>query len=721
MPSPFHFSSPLPPEDLRFLSMTATEGLSVLGAIELQLVSARADISADELLGQPAGVTALLRDGAERHFNGIVTRFGIGAPQGRYFGYHASIRPWLWVLTRTADCRIFQDMSVPEIVDKVFADHGGLADHSMKLFRSYRKRSYCVQYRESDYNFIARLLEEEGIYWYYEHGPGTHRLVLTDDNGALQPFPGCESLPHFDNQGDSAPDTDCVSGWTCAHEVRTGKVALTSYDFERPSASLRAASSLVRGHSLADHEQFDFQGEYTQQGDGVQLTENRIDELQSRQAVLSGSTNAVGLAAGHAFALRGHPRDDQNDDYLCVQTSLTAQVDGHESSGADGSFHCSFTAMPMAQQFRPARRTPKPFVQGPQTAVVVGPGGEEIYTDKYGRVKVQFHWDRYGGKNEKSSCWVRVSSPWAGQSFGFMQVPRIGQEVVVDFLEGDPDQPIITGRVYNAEQMPPWELPANMTQSGLLTRSTKGGAYGNANALRFEDKKGAEQLWLHAEKDQLTEVEHDEDKWVGNDRRKTIDRDETNHIKRDRTETVDRNEKITVHGWRTEEVDLDETITIHKNRTEQVDLNESISIGVNRSEDVGANETISIGANRSITIGSNKSEVIGGSKTETIAIAKAESIGAAKVLSIGAGYAVTVGGAMNTTVGLAQFEQIGLTKSTRVGGSYSVKVGEHYVLEAEKSITLRTGDAEIVLQSNGDISIKGSGNIVVKGSKISEN
>ena len=275
-------------------------------------------------------------------------------------------------------------------------------------------------------------------------------------------------------------------------------------------------------------------------------------------------------------------------------------------------------------------------------------------------MKVQFFWDRYGKKNETSSCWVRVSHPWAGKNFGAIHTPRIGQEVVVDFLEGDPDQPLITGRVYNAEQMPPWELPANATQSPASSRApARAVPMAMPMRLRFEDKVGEEQLWLHAEKDQLTEVEHDEDKWVGNDRRKTIDRDETNHIKRDRTETVDRNEKITVHGWRTEEVDLDETITIHKNRSERVDLNENISIGASRSEDVELNETIEIGQNRSefvgvnemVRIGGNRSVSIGGSKTETVAMAKAESIGLAKALSIGLGYQTTVGGAMNTTVG----------------------------------------------------------------------
>ena len=227
--------------------------------------------------------------------------------------------------------------------------------------------------------------------------------------------------------------------------------------------------------------------------------------------------------------LDGSLRESDNAQNLVTGTQIVVDQTAYESAGqaAGAGFSCRFTALESSVPYRSARKSPKPVVQGPQTAVVVGPAGDEIFTDKYGRVKVQFHWDRYGKKNEKSSCWVRVSSPWAGKSFGFVQVPRIGQEVVVDFLEGDPDQPLITGRVYNAQNMPPWELPANMRQSGVLSRSSKGGAYGNANALRFEDKKGEEQLWLHAEKDQLTEVENDEDKWVGRDRRKTIDREET--------------------------------------------------------------------------------------------------------------------------------------------------------------------------------------------------
>jgi type VI secretion system secreted protein VgrG len=299
-------------------------------------------------------------------------------------------------------------------------------------------------------------------------------------------------------------------------------------------------------------------------------------------------------------------------------------------------------------------------------------------------VRVQFHWDREGQYDDKSSAWVRVASTWAGSNFGFVAIPRIGQEVLVQFLDGNPDRPLITGRVYNQQNMPPWELPANQTQTGMLSRSSTGGEYENANAIRFEDKKGAEEVWLHAEKDQRIEVENDESHWVGHDRTKTIDRDETVHVKHDRTETVDNNE----------------TITVHNNRTERVDHNETLSIGDNRTEDVGQNETISIGQNQSVTIGDNRSVTIGGNKSETIAQAKAESIGLGKALSIGLGYQTTVGGAMNTTVGLMQAEQVGLSKSVMVGNKFSITAGD------ELEITV--GKSSLVMKSDGTVLINGT-------------
>lgn len=743
MPAPITLTSPLPPEDLLFESMRCSEGLSMLGEMQLALVSAKPDLKPQDLLGKTMCVTVQLQGDAKRHFHGHVTRFSIGARSGRYYGYQASVRPWLWFLTRTTDCRIFQDLSVPDIVKKVFEDHAG-ASFKFNLFRSYRKWVYCVQYRESDYNFVARLLEHEGIYWYVEHGEGEHKLVLVDSKSAHDAAPDCKTLPYYENPGEAPPDVECISGWQFASAVETDHTLLRSFDFERPSTPLEVKAGTKPPYKIGALEQYDWQGDYVQSADGTQWAEARLDEQQTRYETAHGSSNAHGIEAGRLLTLERHPRENQNAEYLVTQTTVHARNDAYETGGSAGSWQCEFSAIPAAQQFRPPRRTPKPFVQGPQTAVVTGPRGEELFTDKYGRVKVQFHWDRLGKKDEKSSCWVRVSHPWAGKNYGVVHIPRIGQEVVVDFLEGDPDQPLITGRVYNAEQMPPWELPANATQSGILTRSSKGGSVSNANALRFEDKKGSEQVWLHAEKNQDIEVENDETHWVGHDRTKTIDHDETVHVKHDRTETVDNNE----------------TITIGVDRSEQVGNNETIAIGVNRTETVGANETISIGSNRTITVGASETATVALQRTHTVGVNETIAIGAAQEIAIGAMQVVAVGAAQTITVGASQSVSVGAARSVDVGAALStnvgadetravagarnqtigkddmLKVGKRLFIDAGDEITLKTGQAMILMKKDGSITIKGkdikidasgkvnvkaSGDVAIKGSKVGLN
>ncbi|MBX3623951.1 MAG: type VI secretion system tip protein VgrG [Rhizobacter sp.] len=761
MPAPITLSSPLPPADLLFESMSTTGGLSSLEDMQLNLLSEKADLKPADLLGKPVTVNVMLADG-KRHLNGYVTRFAMGGHQGRYYRYHATVRPWLWFLTRTSDCRIFQDMTVPDIVKKIFEDHR-VANFKFNLFRTYRKWTYCVQYRESDFNFIARLLEHEGIYWYFEHKDGEHKMMLVDSRTAHNAVKGHDTLPFYE-LGAAPPDTETVSRWTFSREIRPGKTVLDSYDFERPSVDLAVEKDTTHDHDLADSEMFDYQGDYIVAADGSQQVEDRLDEQQSRFHVVQAASNGHSIQTGSLLKLTRHPRDDQNAEYLIVATSIQASVSANESgtSGAN-TFHVDFSAIPSSQQFRPPRRTPKPFVQGPQTAVVVGPGGEEIFTDKYGRVKVQFHWDREAKKKdlkEKSSCWVRVSHPWAGKNFGAIHIPRIGQEVVVGFLEGDPDQPLITGRVYNAEQMPPWDLPANATQSGILTRSSKGGAYANANAIRFEDKKGSEQLWIHAEKNQDIEVENDETHWVGHDRTKTIDHDETVHVKHDRTETVDNDETITIHHDRTETVDNNETITIGKNRTESVGVDESITIGSNRTESVGSNETIDIGSNRTetvgsdetITIGANRTESVGSNESITIGSNQTIDVGSNQTLTVGSNQDITVGSNQSTSVGSKQTNSIGADRSLTVGGAQSTSVskkrstsigeddsltvGKNLTITAADSITLKTGSASITMKKDGTITIKGkditvdgsgkinikaSSDVVVKGSKVLQN
>jgi type VI secretion system secreted protein VgrG len=751
MPPFATLTSPLPAADLLFESMAVSAGLSMLGEMQLNLLSRRSDIQPEDLLGKPVTVKLQPREGGTRYFNGYVTRFGTGADRGSHFAYQATVHCWAWFLTRTSDCRIFQELTVPDIVKKVFQDHG-VANFEFKLFRSYRTWTYCVQYRESDFNFVARLLEHEGIYWYFEHGDREHKLVLVDSQSAHDAAPGCESLPYVENRT-NATCTEYVSSWNFSREVKTGKFMLRSYDFERPSTDLGVKIDKSCSHDLADYEVFDYQGDYAQAGDGTQWVEDRADELQARFQQLRGSANALGIQVGHLLKLTEHPRADQNDEYLITGLSVRARVQGYDSgdSGND-SFECQFSAIPSARQFRPPRHTPRPFVQGPQTAVVVGPGGEEIFTDKYGRVKVQFHWDRYGSKDDKSSCWVRVSHPWAGKNFGIVDIPRIGQEVVVDFLEGDPDQPLITGRVYNAEQMPPWTLPTNATQSGILTRSSKGGGYGNANAIRFEDKAGSEQLWIHAEKNQDIEVENDETHWVGHDRKKTIDNDETVLVKHDRTETVDNNETITIHGQRTETVDKDETITIHQNRTETVDKEENITIHGGRTETVDKDESVTIHGGRTEKVDRDESITINGARTETVAKDETITVNGGRTETVAKNENITINGGRTETVAkderitinggrtesVAKDEGVSVTgnRTVSVGKDDKLSVGKNLVITASDSISLTTGSASITMKKDGTITIKGkditvdgsgkinakaSSDIVMKGSKILQN
>jgi type VI secretion system secreted protein VgrG len=568
-------------------------------------------------------------------------------------------------------------------------------------------------------NFVMRLMEHEGIYFHFEHASGTHTLVMSDDVTCHSALPGKSSIKYFGIDAATVATEEHFNSWQIREEVNPGEYISDDYDFEKPRADLTTKRKNPLGHSNDSWERYMWPGGYTEVGDGESYAGVRLDSLESEHERGQGHTTVRTMAPGYLFNLERCPRADQNREYLAVGATYYFRNNARMSAGSgegDSDWGINVTSQPTSVPYRPQRLTSKPLTHGPQTAVVVGPKGEEIYTDKYGRVKVQFHWDRYGANDENSSCWIRVSHPWAGTNYGAIHIPRIGQEVIVDFIGGDPDYPMITGRVYNADQMPPWGLPDNKTQSGILTRSSKGGAPGagmkaapgDANAIRFEDKKNEEQLWFHAQKDQLTEVENDETKWVGRDRRKTIDRDELNHIKRDRTETVDRNETITVHGWRDEEVDKDETIRIHQNRTETVDLDEKVTVHKNQTFTVDLNRTKKVGKNEVDKIGKNWSIKVGKFKTETITLASMQNVGLAKMVNVGAGYNLNVGAVMATVVGMSQFEQIGKSKS--------VNVGKTFKLEAGDSIELICGASVLVMKKDGSITINGK-DIDVVGSK----
>ena len=720
-------------EQLEFRSMEGTEQLSRLFEFRVRLLSDSPSISAKSLLGKDMSIEIDLTTedagSGKRFISGQVTQFTYIGRDGDFSAYQAVLRPWLWHATRRSDFKIFQFKKAPDIIKEVLGKYGFSIED--KLMGNYREWTYMVQYGESDFNFVSRLMEEEGIFYFFSHSNGSHKLVLADDIGSVSPLPnGPTTIAYYPNsRAAHVHSEDFVDGWVYAEDIASGNFEADDYDFEKPQTDLTTRQQQPAGHSEDSREQYEWPGGYTEHGDGENYARIRIEQQKAQREIAQGEGNARNIAPGYLFTLSKYPRQDQNKEYLIESAHYRFEENVRRSDGAGGSgaakrggidsgttYRISFAVVPKSTAYRSQRVTPKPHTTGPQTAVVTGPAGEEIYTDEYGRVKVQFHWDRYGQHNENSSCWIRVSQTWAGANYGSMHIPRIGQEVIVDFLNGDPDYPIITGRVYNAMQTVPWDLPANKTMSGIKTHSSKGGASGDglkngpgdANVLRFEDKAGQEQLWLHAQKDQLTEVEHDEDKWVGNDRRKVIDRDEFNTIHRDRTEIVDRNEKINVHGWRTEEVDLDETITIHQNRKERVDHNETISIGDNRKEDVGKNETIDIGLN----------------KKETIGITYVENTGIAKMMNIGMAYSRNVGLAMNSLVGLMQASEVGLTKQLMVGQTYSATIGKKVELkvgerkdESVGKVSVHTvgdhfelvcGKAKIVLKSDGGIYLKGA-------------
>ena len=582
---------------LEFSRLDGSDGLSRNGEYRVTVRSRRGDIQADELLGHPVSVVLTTPHAGTREFNGLAVGFYQTGQQGRYHHYLIVVRPWTWLLTRTSDCKIFQDKTLRQIIEAVLADHP-YADFEFQLTASYQPWTYCVQYRESDYNFITRLMEQEGMHFFFRHKNGKHTLVIADGAHAHAAAADYASIAYHEPEAARARQDEGMRQWTHGSEIQPTRFTQRDFNFEKPRADLQADARPARPlkHEYqAKLDVFDYPGEYTERAEGQRLAAIRVEEMRHQFDLFEGESNAAGLATGGLFRLSGHPRSDQNQEYLIVGASYRVEESPAESELAQTElFSVRLTAIPSAQNYQAPRHTPKPIVQGPQTAIVVGKAGEEIHTDKYGRVKVQFHWDRYGTNDQNSSCWVRVSHPWAGKGWGMIAIPRIGQEVIVEFLEGDPDRPIITGRVYNADQMPPYALPGNMTQTGIKTRSTLGGGVANFNEIRFEDKKGDEQLYIHAEKNQDIEVENDETHSVGNDRKKTVDHDETTHVKHDRTETVDNNETITIGNDRTETVNGNEKINIAKNRTESVTGNENVSITGNRDESVQGNETVSV-------------------------------------------------------------------------------------------------------------------------------
>jgi type VI secretion system secreted protein VgrG len=575
--------TPLGADRLTLRSFTGTEAISQLFRFQLEMTSDDPEINFDQIVGQQVTVRVTLADGSsKRYFNGHVSRFTQLPGEERLAHYQAVVVPWLWFLTRTADCRIFQEKTVPEIIKQVFGDFG-FHDFEDQTQGHYDTWDYCVQYRETACDFVMRLMEQEGIFFFFRHEESKHVLVMGDAPSAHKP---CPNQPSVSSERVTGPgydrENDVILRWEYRQKLRTGKYASTDYNFETPGTSLLAKldSSINQGGNQR-YEVFDYPGEYEKRNQGETQVRLRIEEQELSHIVVHGDGNCRDFSAGLRFDLTDHERQDQNGPY--VLTSVTHKAHSgtfYTGQLEEGAVYANnFTCIPHSVPFRPPRTTAKHLVQGPQTAVVVGPGGEEIYTDKYGRVKVQFHWDRRGNADEKSSCWMRVSQPWAGKNWGGMWIPRIGQEVVVSFLEGDPDRPIITGRVYNAEEMPPYKLPDNQTMSTMKSRSSKGG--GGFNELRFEDKKDKEQVFIHAERNMDVRV------------------------KKDRFETVIADSHLGVGGDQLEEISGDRHLHVKGDQNQKVDGTVSMNAGMDMQEKAGMNYALESGMDMHLKAGMN--------------------------------------------------------------------------------------------------------------------
>jgi type VI secretion system secreted protein VgrG len=543
-------TTPLGPDVLVINGLSGSEALSGLFRFRLDLLApAKNSITAKQLLKQPVAVSLLSGDSKVRYFHGIVSRLSAGDREERFQHFHAEVVPWLWLLSQRSDCRIFQKKSVPEILKAVF-DGAGFHDYKDNTKGDHIPLDYCTQYRETDFNFVSRLMEQDGIFYFFEHAKDKHTLIFADDASAFADVPHPNEVL-YEAEGGMGEREDVVTHWAGEEEIRPGKYVLRDHNFQLPSKDLEV--SLGDGNL----EMYDYPGEYAQrfnapdsrldkvQSEGEKLDKIRLEEEELPGSVFEASSSCRQFVSGHKFKLKKHFQSD--GEYVLTSLSYSVgQNPDYISGRASAPYQNSFVCVKADAKIRPRRLTPKPVVSGPQTAVVTVKSGEESCLDKYGRVHVQFFWDRLGKKDENSSCWIRVSQPWAGASWGAHFWPRIGHEVVVQFLEGDPDRPLVTGSVYNADNMPPYELPGNYTRSGVITRSSKNGASKNFNEIRLEDKKDSEQFFMNAEKDMDQRVEHDSREYVGNDRSLIVKANQKEKVEGDQSSNVigNRNEKI---------------------------------------------------------------------------------------------------------------------------------------------------------------------------------
>lgn len=758
-------SVPAITSEIFFARMEGSDEISAPFAYSLLISSKDMDVKPLDVLGTKALIT--VKGDTPRHFHGLVADFALEEIRDDLTFYRLTLRPWLWLLTLEADNQIFQEKSVPDIIEQVFGTYAD-AKFKMNLRGRYDKREYCVQYGESDLNFVQRLMEDEGIWYYFDHAEDGHTMMIVDANEAMQPGPDSEKLPYEPDSRVSFRDGDFITHWVPKAQIRSGIYAQTDYDFEKPTFDLTTVTNALIGHKNDKGEVYHYPGRYLELSPGDRIAERRLHELQADQLRVFAKGTARHLGAGRKFTLELFPREAENDAYFVVKASYVMwDEELRAGQSRDGSGYVVETELsPLRVPFRPARRTPKPRMQGPQTAVVVGPSGAEIFCDEYSRVKVHFHWDRLDARNENSSCFVRVSAAWAGAGWGFIQIPRIGHEVIIDFLEGDPDQPIITGRVYNAQNTVPYGLPGKASQSGWKSWSTP--ETGGYNELRFEDKAGAEEVYFQAEKDHVELVKNDETRTIGHDWVEDVGHDATQSIGHDRTESVANNKDVSVGNNRTVSIGVNDDESVGSNRSLTVGANETISIGANSDETIGASHSQTVAIAQTITVGAARTDTVGAAEIRTVGAEQVNTIGASRIVtvgsdqthtigsddswtiaakqavSIGTDQSVTIGGGQTLSVGKDQVNTISGSQATKVAkdalhdiaGALGIKAGKTITIEAADAIVIKTGSAaismkkdgtiniegkDITLKGSGKINVKASGNVTVKGSKILNN
>ena len=579
-------SSPLAKDELLLISFEGTEYISDLFEFQIEVISKNHNIKPEDLIGKLIDVT--IQNDQNRTFNGYVSQFTYGEIKtDNLRSYHLTMVPWLWFLSKTNNHRIFQEMTTKDIIIDVFKQLG-FNDFDYKATGNPTPREYCVQHNESDLNFISRLLEEDGIAYYFEQADAKHIMHIVDEANAYQLCPETDLTYSKGNQ----PNTQ-LTRWEHVYEFRKGKWSLDDYDFTTPPKDqLQTTASTSKFAKVANYEHFEYEPYHDFAG-LKDLTKKRIEAEEAPMNIIEASSDCSSFYAGGKFKISKHAVKEELGTYIITAIRHRA-YDNSYFSGNDSTseYGNDLTCIPDKVHFRPPLVHSRPVMNGPQSALVVGPSGEEIYIDELGRIKVQFFWDREGQNNETSSCYLRVMQPWAGAGWGTSFIPRIGMEVIVNFLDGDPDRPLVTGSVYNGDNAIPFK---SKTQSGIRTRSSKNGTASNCNELRFDDLKDSEQIFIHAEKNLDTEVENDESHAVDNDRSKIIGNDESSSIGNNRTKSVGNNQS--------EKIGKNKTIDVGADHTEEIAKNKTLTVGENHDEKIGKDMDLNVGKNISITAG----------------------------------------------------------------------------------------------------------------------